>query len=139
MGTDRGETNQPQQRRQQNQIEREMSGEAQVFARVTEAAARDVEAANFGRDGGDDENGGKRGQDRQSSEIKTACDERESAQNFQPGEIKCEPHSDSPRQNFVVVDVAGESNWVERFNHAGVNENAANDKFRDSSGGSRNS
>ncbi len=51
-----------------------MSRKAPVFAGVTETAARDVEAANFGRDGGDDENGGKRGQDRQSSEIKTARD-----------------------------------------------------------------
>jgi hypothetical protein len=41
---------------------------------VAETAARDVEAANFGRDSGDDENGGKRGQDRQSSEIKTLRD-----------------------------------------------------------------
>ena len=51
-----------------------MSGETPVFAGVTETATCDVEAANFGRDGGDDENGGKRGQDRQSSEIKTARD-----------------------------------------------------------------
>jgi len=116
-----------------------MSRKAPGFAGVTETAARDVEAANLRGDRGNDEDRGKRGQDRQSSEIKTARDERESAQNFQPWEIKCEPHSDSPRQNFVVVDVAGESDWVERFNHAGVNENAANDKFRDSSGGSRNS
>jgi hypothetical protein len=48
--------------------------EAPVLAGVAETAARDVEAANFGRDSGDDENGGKRGQDRQSSEIKTLRD-----------------------------------------------------------------
>ena len=61
MGTDRGETNQPQQRRQQDQIEREMSRKAPVFAGVTETAARDVEAANLRGDRGKDENGGKRG------------------------------------------------------------------------------
>ena len=116
-----------------------MSRKAPVFAGVTETAARDVEAANFGRDGGDDENGGKRGQDRQSSEIKTARDQRESARNFQPGQIKCESHANRPWQDLVIIDVAGESDWIERFDHAGVNENTANDKFRDSSGGSRNS
>ena len=49
-----------------------MSRKAPVFAGVTEIAAGDVEAANFGRDGGDDENAGNSGQDRQRSEIKTA-------------------------------------------------------------------
>ena len=116
-----------------------MSGEAPVLAGVTEAATRDVETANFGRDGGDDEDGGKRGQDRQSSEIKTTRDQRESAKDFQPGQIKCELHANRPWQDFVIIDVAGESDWIERFNHTGINENAANDKFRDSPGRSRNS
>src|SRR5260370_32695452 len=125
-------------RAEQNESEREMRCEAPVFAGVTETAARDVEAADFGRDGGDDENGGKRGQDRQSSEIKTARDQRESAKNFQPGQIKCESHANRPWQDLVIIDVAGESDWIERFDHAGVNENAANDKFRDSPDESRN-
>ncbi len=108
-----------------------MSGKAPVFAGMTEAAAGDIEAANFGRDGGDDENGGKRGQDRQSSEIKTARDERQSAKDFQPGQIKCESHANRPRHDFVIIDVARESDRIERFDHAGIKENAANDKFRD--------
>ena len=116
-----------------------MSGEAPVFAGVTEAAAGDIEAANFGRDRGDDENGGKHGQDRQSSEIKTARDQRESAKDFQPGQIKCESHANRPWQDFVIIDVASESDWIKRFYHAGVNENAANDKFRDPPDESRNS
>ena len=116
-----------------------MSRETPVFAGVAETATRDVEAADFGRDRGDDENGGKRGQDRQSSEIKTARDERESAQNFQPGKIKCEPHANRPRQDFVIIDVAGKADWIERFNCAGVNENAPNDKFRDPPDEPRNS
>jgi len=116
-----------------------MSGEAPVFAGVTEAAAGDIEAANFGRDGGDDENGGKRGQDRQSSEIKTARDQRESAKDFQPGQIKCESHANRPWQDFVIIDVASESDWIERFYHAGVNENAANNNFPDPPDESRNS
>jgi len=115
-----------------------MSGETPVFAGVAETATRDVEAANFGRDGGDDEHGGKRGQDRQSSEIKTARDQRESAKDFQPGQIKCESHANRPWQDLVIIDVAGESDWIERFDHAGVNKNAANDKFRDPLDESRN-
>jgi len=115
-----------------------MSGEAPVFAGVTEAAAGDIEAANFGHHGGDDENEGKQGQDRQSSEIKTTRDQRESAKDFQPGQIKCELHANRPWQDFVIIDVAGESDWIERFYHAGVNENAANDKFRDPPDESRN-
>jgi len=126
-------------RAEQNEIERDMSRKAPVFAGVTETAARDVEAANLRGDCGDDEDRGKRGQDRQSSEIKTARDERESAQNFQPGKIKCEPHADRPRQDFVIIDVAGKADWIERFNCAGVNENAANDKFRDPPDEPRNS
>src|SRR5882724_4466025 len=106
---------------------------------MTEATAGDVEAANLRGDRGDDEDRGKRGQDRQSSEIKTARDEREAAQNFQPGEIKCEPRTDRPRENFVVVHVAREPDWIERFDHAGINENAANDKFHDPPDEPRNS
>jgi len=116
-----------------------MSGEAPVFAGVTEAAARDVEAANLRGDRGNDEDRGKHGQDRQSSEIKTARDQRESAKDFQPGQIKCELHANRPWQDFVIIDVAGESDWIERFYHAGVNENAANDKFRDPPDESRDS
>src|ERR1700736_5953521 len=39
----------------QKQIEREMGGEAPVFARMTEAAAGDAEATGFCAHGGDDE------------------------------------------------------------------------------------
>jgi hypothetical protein len=42
-------------RAEQNEIESEMGGEAPVFARMTEAAAGDVEATDFGGHGGDDE------------------------------------------------------------------------------------
>ena len=53
----------------------------------------------------------------------------ESGKNFQPGQIEREPDADRPGQNFVVVDVVGEANWIERFDHAGVNEKAADDKI----------
>ena len=69
-------------RAEQNEIEREMRCEAPVFAGVTETAARDVEAANLRDDRGNDKDRGKRGQDRQSSEIKAARDKSESAKDF---------------------------------------------------------
>ena len=106
-----------------------MSGEAPVFAGVTEAAAGDIEAANFGHHGGDDENEGKQGQDRQSSEIKTTRDQRESAKDFQPGQIKCELHANRPWQDFVIIDVAGELNWIDCFERSRVNENAGQNKI----------
>src|SRR5438552_17328954 len=115
-----------------------MSGEAPVLGGVAKAAAGDVEAANFVGNGGDDEDGDERGQDRQSPKKKTVGDEREPAKNFQPRQIKCEADANCPWQNFVIVDVIGETDRIERFNRTGVNENAADDKFRDPPGESRN-
>jgi hypothetical protein len=46
---------------EQNKVEREMRGKAPVPAGVTEAAAGDVESADFCGNGGDDEDGGERG------------------------------------------------------------------------------
>ena len=56
-------------------------------------------------------------------------DERDSAENFQPGQIKREPDADCPRKNFVIIDVVGKTDRIERFDCAGVNENAADDKI----------
>src|SRR6266404_7432029 len=100
-----------------------MRRQVPAFADVTEAAAADVESADFCENGGDDEDEDKRGQDRQSTEIKAPCDQCESAENFQPGQIKREPNTDCPRQNFVVIDVVGETNRIERLNRASINEN----------------
>jgi len=106
-----------------------MRRQAPVFARATETTAADVESADFCRNGGRDEDGNERGQDRQSPEIKAARDQCESAEDFQPGQIKRDPDTDHPRQNLVVVDVVGETNRIERFNRAGVNENATDYKI----------
>ena|SRR5437870_3869631 len=106
-----------------------MSGEAPVLAGVTKAAAGDVEATDFCGDCGDDEDGDERGQDRQSPQIKTARDEREPAKNFQPRQIKREADANCPWQNFVIVDVIGETDRIERFEPASVNENGAGDKI----------
>ncbi len=106
-----------------------MRRQAPVFAGATETTAADVESADFCRNGGRDEDGNERGQDRQSPEIKAPRDQCESAEDFQPGQIKREPDTDHPRQNLVVVDIVGETNRIERFDRAGVNENAADDKI----------
>ena len=47
-------------RAEQNEIDREMGGEAPVFARMTEATAGDVEATDFCGYGGDDEDRNER-------------------------------------------------------------------------------
>ena len=54
-------THENKKRGQQNQIEREMGGEAPVFAGVTEASAGDIEATDFCGDGGDNEDADERG------------------------------------------------------------------------------
>src|SRR5436190_12168779 len=111
-----------------------MSREIPVLAGVAETPAGDVETADFCRNCGDEEDQDKRRQERQSPDVKTARDERYTAENFQPGQIKSQSHAHRPWQNFVVVDVAGEANWIERFDHAGVNENPANNQVYNSPG-----
>ena|ERR1043166_282870 len=104
-----------------------MSHEAPVFTGVAEAAAGDVEAADFCSDRRDDENRDERGQDRQSPEIKAPSDQCESAKDFQPGQIEREADTDRPWKRFVIVDVVRELDGIERFDYAGVNEDSADD------------
>ena len=113
-------------------IEREMTGEAQIFAGMTKAAAADIEAAHFCDDAGHDEDRSERRQDRQSANAKTARDQGEAAENFQPRQIEGEPHAYCPRKNLVIVDVGGELHWINHFHYAGVNENAADQKTHNS-------
>ena len=115
-----------------------MRWQVPIFADVTEAAAADVESADFcgNRCGHEDED--KQGQDRQSPEIKAARDQSDSAQNFEPGQIKREPNTDCPRQNFVIIDVVGEMNRIECFNRTGINENSADDNVHQSPNELRN-
>src|SRR5205823_4127951 len=109
-----------------------MTAEAPVLAGMTETPAGDIETADFCRNCGDEEDQDKRRQERQSPDVKTARDERYSAEDFQPGQIKSQSHAHRPRQNFVVVDVAAEPNRLERFDHTGVNENPADDQVHNS-------
>jgi len=105
-----------------------MRWETPVLARVTETSASDIETANFRSDRGDEEDHDERGQNRQCAAIEEAKNQGETAKDFQPGQIKCERHSDGPWQNFVMIDIVGELDRIDRFKHASINENGGNDK-----------
>ena len=98
---------------------------------MAETAASDIEAADSGGDGCDNEDQDQRGQDRQCTAIEESEDQRDATENFQPGQIKRDRDRNRPRKNFVIIDVAGEANRVEHFEHAGINENSADDKIDD--------
>jgi len=100
-----------------------------VFARVTETTAGDIEFAQPRCGRRADENRDQRGQNRQSAAVQKSKDERETAEDFQPWQIKCESRADKPRQRFVIVDVQPETNGIKRLNYTGVNENPANDQI----------
>lgn len=105
-----------------------MSGETPVFARMTKAAASDVEPADLSRDRRTDENADEPSQDRQSSSIKDPENKGDSTKNFQPGQIKCEPDANRPRENFVVIDVVGKTNRIQHFENSSINENSADNE-----------
>src|ERR1700736_5944257 len=111
-----------------------MCAEVPVLTGMTETAAGDIEAAEFCDNGRADENRQQRGQDQQSAAVEKAEDDREAAEDFQPWEVKRQPHRNEPRQHFVVVDVVGELDRVERLNYAGINKNSAEDKIDDAPG-----
>ena len=118
-----------EQRHENCEVGSEVRGEAPVLAGVTETAAGDIEAASFCSNRGNEEDHNERSQNRQCAAIKEAKNQGEAAKNFQPGQIKCQPHSDGPRYNFVMINVVGELDRIDCFKHAGVNENCANDKI----------
>src|SRR6266542_1911620 len=59
-------------------------------------------------------------------------DQRETAEHFQPRQIKRETDTDGPRQDFVIIDVISELDRIERFNSAGINENSADNQIHNS-------
>jgi hypothetical protein len=111
------------------QIQRQMRWETPVLAGVTETAASDIEAANFCRDRGDEEDHNERSQNRQRATIEQAKNQGETTKNFQPRQIKREADSTGPWQNFVIVDIVSELDRIECFKCAGINENSSNDKI----------
>lgn len=118
------------QRREQNKIEREMPGEAEIFARVSKATATDVEPARFGHDSGDDEYEHQSREDKNASAKKNARDKGEAGKNFQPRQVKRQPDARLPGQHLVIVDIPRESDSIEEFHDAGVDKKAADD-YRD--------
>ena len=99
---------------------------------MTETAASDIESASFRSNRGDEEYHHEHSQNRQCATIEKAKNQGEAAKNFQPWQIERERNSDGPRQNFVMIDVVSKLDRVERFKHAGVNENCGNDKIDNS-------
>jgi hypothetical protein len=120
---------QDSERSEDAEIDAHVLGKTPVLARVTKAPAGDIKAANFRGNRGDEEDRNERSQDRQCAAIEETENQAETAEDFQPWQIKREPDSDRPGQNFVIVDVVGELDWIERLNPAGINENGGNDKI----------
>ena len=108
-----------------------MAWETPVLAGVTETAAGDVESANFGCNRSESEHHDCRGQNRQRAAIQKSEDKPERTENFQPWKIKRKRDTNGPRQNFVIVDVAGELNRTKCLEHSGVDENAGEDEIED--------
>ncbi len=108
-----------------------MGGEAPVLARVTETTARNVEPPHLCDDTCRDENEGQRRQNEQSPAVKEPQDESKAAEQFQPRQVKGQSNADRPRQHFVIVDVDGESKWINGLDHTCVNEDSADDETDD--------
>src|SRR5438477_12289949 len=109
-----------------------MTWKTPVLAGVTETAAGDIESANFCHNRGKREDNDRHTQNRQRTTIQKPKHKSERAQNFQPRKIKRERDTDGPRQNFVIVDVAGELNRIKCLERSGVDENAGDCKIDNS-------
>src|SRR6266536_249169 len=59
-------------------------------------------------------------------------DQRETAEHFQPRQIKRETDTDGPRQDFVIIDVISELERIERLDRSGINENSADNQIHNS-------
>ena len=101
-----------------------MSWEAPVLAGVTETATGDIESANFCCNSGEREDHDGRAQNRKRAAIEKSKHKPERTKDFQPGKIKRERDIDGPRENFVIVDVAGELNRINCFEDSSINEDA---------------
>ena len=103
-----------------------------MLAGVTETAAGDIESANFCRNRGEREDHDRHTQNRQRATIQKPKHKPERTENFQPRKIKRQCDTDRPRQNFVVINVAGELNRIECLERSSVNENAGEMKIDNS-------
>ena len=109
-----------------------MSWETPVLAGVTKAAAGDVESANLCSNRGGREDNDRHHQNRQRAAIAESKNKPKRTEDFHPRKIKRQRHADRPRQNFVIIDVAGELNWIECFERSRVDENASDNKIENS-------
>jgi len=103
-----------------------------VLTGVTETAAGDIESANFGGDSSEREDYDRCTQNHERAAIQKSEHKSERAQNFQPRKIKRQRDTALPWQDFVIVDVARKLNRVKCLKHAGVDEDAGENKFENS-------
>ena len=108
-----------------------MGSEAPILARVPETTAGNVEPLHLCDDTCRDEDEGQRRQNEQSPAVKEPQDKSKAAEQFQPRQVKGQSNADRPGQHFVIVDVDGESKWINGLDHTCVNEDSANDKTDD--------
>jgi len=110
----------------------EVRWEAPVLAGVTKTATGDIESANFCCNSGEREDHDGRTQNRKRAAIEKSKHKPERTKDFQPGKIKRERDTDGPRENFVIVDVAGELNRINCFEDSSVNEDAGENEIENS-------
>ncbi len=109
-----------------------MRRETPVLAGVTETAAGDIESADFGGNSGKREDH-NRAQSKSTAHHDTKIETQDrGTENFQPRKIKRERNTDRPRQNFVIIDVAGELNWIKCFERTGVNKDSGENEIENS-------
>src|SRR5215211_8163759 len=104
-----------------------MPGKSEVLQATSEAAALEINPADFRGHSRSNENRGEHGEDTGRSPAQEISDQRRAAKNFQPRQIESQPHAEPPRHKVEVLDVARERDWIPRFQGAGVNENETND------------
>ena len=106
-----------------------MRGETEVVAGRTKTSAADIDAAQFCRKSGADEKKIECDKNCHRSGVKPAGNERETAKDFQPGQVKRQSHTERPRNNVIILDVTRETDRLDRLQDAGVDENSSNDKI----------
>jgi hypothetical protein len=105
-----------------------MTAKVPVLAGVTEAATSNVEASGFCDYARSDEEEGEPTQNEHSSAMEEAQNKSKAAEDFQPRKVEGQSYANCPWQHFIVIDVVSEANRVHRFDDAGINENATDDK-----------
>jgi hypothetical protein len=82
-----------------------MPAEGEIAAQLPEATAAYIDAAQFRRDGGRDEDKHQPGQNHHCTGVKPPDDQGKAAQNLQPRQVKGEARAERPRDDVIVLDV----------------------------------